>query len=197
MRKRSISLRFPVLMGALLLLTGCSSSMFSTEEVTSDIKAEPNQAYQQNYQLALEYLKRKQIGAAEDKLKRAIQFRPNAAKAHNALGAVYEERGQFTAALLSYRKAGKADPNLYLARMNEARLLCLYSSREGAASEAIGIYDGVIAETIADTAAAAETGAGDCYARTNRASEARQRYLRALNIVPGYAKAQAGLANLP
>lgn len=129
---------------------------------------------------------------ALDKLKKAIEFNPNLAEAHNALAILYEETDQNRLAEEHYLKAIQINPRYALAQSNYGRFLCTNGRpAQGEAQFLLATNSGTL-----DAPELAFTGAAIC-ARLQNALERAEGYLRrALELDPFHGGTLLEMASL-
>lgn len=134
----------------------------------------PQQAAEANFKLGVGYLQRGQFALAREKLNKALDFDPDLAEAHNALGVLYEQARNGRDAEYHFEQAVAKNEDYILARLNYARVLCANGKAELGEAQFL-----TVTET-PDSYRAQEipfTGAGVC-ARLRRDLETAERYLR-------------------
>ncbi len=123
--------------GAFIVLTGCATTPFLAGELRG--KSTPfealSEADQTHYQLSLEYIESANYGAAKSKLERILENSPNFAQGHNALGVLYERRGQVTLAQEHFLQAMMLDPFDEVATQNYLTLRCYLKGDEALSLE--------------------------------------------------------------
>jgi type IV pilus assembly protein PilF len=168
---------------ALSLLAGCTTittgnTQTPQEQETSTIE----EAADINLKLGVGYMQAGRFDIARAKLNKALDYDPNLAEAHNALGVLYESTGASLQAEQHYRQAIERDSSYTLARMNYGRLLCAAGSDKAAEGE----QQFLTAATDADNAdpANAYTGAGVCARARNDLVKADVYFRQALQANP-------------
>lgn len=127
-----------LIIGAFVVLTGCAISPFS--ELNSGGVRTPleelSEANQAHYRLSLEYIESANFEVAQTKLTSILMDSPNFADGYNALGVLYERRGQVTNAKRSFLRAMELDPNYTTAVNNYVTLRCYLEGMDSLEEEA-------------------------------------------------------------
>lgn len=106
-----------VLKSTLLILLACMSvaCVTVTKGGFSD-KASPDKAAENFTKLGLAYLQQGNVNRARDRLRKALEIRPEYAPAHDAMGLLWQREGEFDYSQESFSKAIEYDPKFNLAR---------------------------------------------------------------------------------
>lgn len=172
-------MKHPLLIVTLVVaLGGCAAtSPPPARESQTTADDDPSQL---NLKLGIGYMQSGRFDVALDKLKKAVEFDPNLAEAHNALAVLYEETGQNRLAEEHFLKATQVNPQYALAQSNYGRFLCTTGrAAQGEAQFLLAANSGNL-----DAPEIAYTGAAIC-ARLQGASDRAEGYLRrALEIDP-------------
>jgi type IV pilus assembly protein PilF len=145
-----------------------------------------------NLQLGVTYLQQGNLAVAKDKLERALAQDPNSPAVHSALGLLYERLGDHKRADSEHQRALARAPNDPELINNYAVFLC----RNGRTPEGVRRFEQAATNPLYRTPWAAYTNAGVCLRAAQRDAEAEQRFVRALQVRPGYAEAVLQLADL-
>ena len=86
-------------------LTGC----MSTKDKPLS-KPEPERAAEINLEIGIDYLRKNNLGAAKEKIDRALEQNPRNAQAHTTAGMLYDRLGQADKAESHFSKAVQLDP---------------------------------------------------------------------------------------
>ncbi len=108
---------------------------------------------------------------------------PNSARAHNSLGIMHEQDGDYEAAVASYKKAIESEPNFVYAYHNLGKVHATMEKNE----EAILWYKKTL-EIVPDFIGT-HFNLGNLYKRLGRTEEAIAAYNKALEIHPDYTEA--------
>lgn len=179
--------RFCFVVLVLLILGGCAG-----RPVQESSEPQATKIADINLKLGVGYMQSGHFDVALEKLKKALEYDPNLAEAHNAIAVLYEELKESELAGQHYQRAVKLDPNYALAKMNYGRFLCAYGRPAEGESQFLAAADNPKLES-------PETpyiGAGIC-ARKLPAPERADAHLRkALELNPNAAPALFELADL-
>lgn len=179
MANRSDALGCMVLVAA---LAGCAGQ--PTQGVSRDKAAEAN------LKLGVGYMQAGHFDVAEAKLKKALVYDERYDEVHNALGVLYEERGQAELAEQHYRRAVELNSGYTLAAINYGRFLC------GHRRAAEGMDRLLAATAESDMAEDAYIAAGVCARSLPDAQRAEQLLRQALELDPNSIRALYELADL-
>ncbi|MCC7463045.1 MAG: type IV pilus biogenesis/stability protein PilW [Gammaproteobacteria bacterium] len=166
---------------------GCVSSGSTAASGTNDANAA---AF--NLQLGVTYLQQGNLVVAKDKLERALRQNPNSPAVHSAMALLYERLGDPQRADAEHPRALARAPGDPEVLNNYAVYLC----RNGRSAEGVRRFEQAAANPLYRTPWAAYTNAGVCLRAAQRDAEAEQRFVRALQVQPGYAEAVLQLADL-
>ena len=129
---------------------------------------------------------------AKEKLDRAVKQDPNYAPAHSARASLYDRLGQPAEAEEEFKTALRLAPNDPDMINNYAVYLC----QHGRTDEGVKEFQAAAANPLYRTPAVAYTNAGVCLRAAKRDDEARQEFLKALQLSPNNSEALFQLANL-
>lgn len=178
-----------LLVSALLLLAGCTTTEVQTPGAKTDLK----EAAALNTQLGIDYMRAGQMDLALEKLKRAIDQDPDLAVAHSSIALVYQRKGDAELAEEHYREAldlNKHDPGTL---NNFGVFLCA----RGKIADAEEMFLKAAKSTDNTTPADAWANAGVCVRRDKKNPERAEEYFRqALQLNPRHANALAQMAQL-
>jgi type IV pilus assembly protein PilF len=180
-------LRYAGALAACSALFACVSSGDATRPAGNDANAA---AF--NLQLGVTYLQQGNLAVAKDKLERAQKQDPGSPAVHSALGLLYERLGDQKRADAEHKRALSRAPRDPEVLNNYAVYLC----RNGRAAEGVQRFEQAATNPLYRTPWAAYTNAGVCLRAVQRNAEAEQRFVRALQVRPGYAEAVLQLADL-
>jgi type IV pilus assembly protein PilF len=172
---RLLNCRIGVAMLAVLTLTVSGCITTSSRPVSPETSSKDAALY--NVELGISYLRQNNLQAAREKLERAIREEPNLARAHAALGIVYERLEDPKGAEREYRRAvdlDGMDPDSLNAL---AIFTCSYKKKP---DEALKLFDRAIAVPLSVKDANRPmlyTNAGTCAKGINLALA--EKYLRA------------------
>ena len=111
----------------LVTIFGCTTTTTTTTAASNTADGTVTtggEAADINLKLGVGYMQAGRFDIARSKLQRALEYNPNYAEAHNALGVLYETTGAGLQAEQHYEKALQSKPDYTLARINYGRLLC-------------------------------------------------------------------------
>lgn len=171
------------------VLGGCASTPPPATTAPPPADDDPSQL---NLKLGIGYMQSGRFDVALDKLKKAVEFDPSLAEAHNALGVLYEETGQNRLAEEHFLKATQVAPQYGLAQANYGRFLCTNGRpAQGEAQFLLATNSGNL-----DAPELALSGAALC-ARLQGAPDRAEGYLRrALEMDPFNAGTLLEMASL-
>ena len=115
----------PIRLGVLIpiallsILTGCDKA-----EVIKKAENDRARLAEVNTQLGIEYIQKGDLDIALDRLKRALDADPDYVDAHNTLGLLHGNLGQYDDAERSFKHALKIDPKNSAALNNYEQFLC-------------------------------------------------------------------------
>lgn len=184
MMRRVLALSFIALLSA-----GCVTTDLSGARLPAS-QGNLREAARLNTQLGVDYIRKGQFDAAQEKLERAISQDPNLATAFSSLALVYAQNSEFVKAETSYRKAIALDGNDPSVRNNFGVFLC----GRGKIAEAEKYLLQAATDPRYGTPAAAWTNAGVCARRIPDLIKADRYFREALKIDPQFPDALANLA---
>ena len=126
---------------------------------------------------------------AEVGFKKAAQFNPNYADAHNNLGTVLQEQGKLGEAIEAYRRALKIKPDYTEAHNNLGNIF----KEQGNLDEAIGAYKHAL--KLKPDYSEALYNMGNALRELGELDQAIEAYERTLKIKPDYAEAHNNMGN--
>lgn len=159
-----------------LCLAGCANNRFTDD----DPAEQSDDAASVNFKLGIGYMQAGRYSLAQLKLQRALEYNPDLAEAHNALGVLFEQLNNVTEAEAHYQLAVKKQQDYALAQMNYGRLLCATGKAELGEQQFLAV-------TRSSTYRAQEipfTGAGVCARARNDLSAAEQYFRQGLKVNP-------------
>jgi type IV pilus assembly protein PilF len=172
--------------GALtLLLAACSSSNPQRE-------SKPQSAAVYNTQLGIAYMNQGDLPRAKEKLDRAVTQDPSNPEVHSARAMLFSRLGLPKDADAEYRTALRLAPDDPNVINNYAVYLC----QNGRTDEGVKRFEEAAKNALYRTPEAAYTNAGVCLHAAKRDTEARAKFISALQIKPSFSDAALQLANL-
>ncbi len=186
--------RLMVLLCALLVLVGCSSTNPGTElkPATQNEETQIQKLARVHTQLAAGYYARNQHNIALEELNEALKVEPRFAAAHNVLGLVYMELKEDAKAEQAFKKALELAPQDPEIRNNYGWYLC------GKGQVKLGIEQFIVAarHPLYRTPEVALINAGQCSIRIGEIGEAERHFRQALVLSPTAVAASYGLAEI-
>lgn len=176
----------PIALSLALLLSACAGSK-------QDFKEDVAEA---NFKLGIGYMQSGHYEVAAEKLLKALQFNESYPEAHNAIAVLYEEMHEYSSAENHFKRAIEIKPDYTLAKLNYARLLCMYEPIRPAEGEV------ELQKIVADpanagvTAADGYVGLATCARKRNDTAQAETLLRKALEINANSTGALLELAEL-
>jgi len=164
-----------------LLLNAC----FVPEKMSRHISDEENANLY--LQMGVRYLEMDMLKIAQEKLNIALNFNPENAEVHNALGVMYERFQQNTAAGQHYKKAVEINADDYSIKNNYGRFLC----ESGKYLEGVRLLKQALALPLNNRKWFAYTNMGRCELKNAKPALAETNFRRALQKNTRYAPALA------
>jgi type IV pilus assembly protein PilF len=186
------TLRFNALLLFVLLAAGCATTTVNEYGGVPD-PAQHEKAALLNYQLGVEYMQMGRLELAEDKLLRAISTDKGIPEAYNALGVLYEQRGQPGLAVEQYRRALDLQSNYTRARINYGRVLCATGQGDRGASELGRVVDTGLGNPVR---AEVLEGLGMCSLVEGDPDRAEEYFREALTLEPRLSRTLLEMSNL-
>jgi len=178
--------------GLLLALSLITMTVSPSRADDPNTKKSKTQAAEVNTQLALAYMRENNLGAARDKIDKALQQNPGTAETQMAAGFVYDRLGDQKKASSHYEQAarlGKDNPDVL---HNVAVHLC----RTGDYKRGEQFLLQAATSPLYRTPAVAYTNAGRCARADQRPKDAEKYFRQALTINPKQADALLQMAEL-
>lgn len=171
----------PIRLGVLIpvallsILTGCEK-----EEVIR--KAQPDRAKvaQVNTQLGIEYIQKGDLEIAFDRLKRALDADPDYVDAHNTLGLLYGNLGQYDKAERSFKTSLNIDPKHSSTLINYGQFLCQLDRQK----EGQELFLKAIENPLYENPGVALSNARTCALNSGDVDAAKTHFRAALQISP-------------
>ena len=176
--------RLLILMFAGLLLSACSGQIKKAEN--------KSKAADYNADLGIEYLRNGRLQLANAKLLKAIEQKPNSAKAHHYFALLQQRLKQNGKAQHHFEKAISLDPKDPELRNNYGSFLCSAKRSQAAVKQ----FMIAIKDPLYRTPEFAYTNAGICSYKSNQPNQAEMYFRLALDKRPNFSSALLQLAKL-
>lgn len=174
---------------------GCAAFLAACVSGTTPVLDAPlsdSAAADANVNLGAEYLRRGRPNVALEVLRRALEIEPRHAAAHLAIALAYGELGEHELAETHHRRALRFDSRSPEAQNAYAVFLC----RQNRWPEAEPLFRQAADNPDYATPEAALTNAGTCARNAGEPESARNYYLEALSVDPGYPDALANMVDI-
>jgi len=153
---------------------------------------DPQRAADSHAGVGLQLLARDRVGAARERLERALELDADQPQALTGLGLVAEARGDRQAALRYHRRAAEAAPDSGPVLNNWGRILC----RDGRVDEALEVLDAAAEAEDYEAPEVPLSNAARCALDNGRRQSARAAAEAALAVAPAFPPARTVRAEL-
>jgi type IV pilus assembly protein PilF len=177
---------------AALLTAGCVSTTTSSKSNPEERPESPREAAAYNTQLAVAYLKKGDLAAAQEKIDRALSQDSQNATVRTTAGLIYARLGDDKKAENYFSSAMRIKPDDPEVLNNYGVYLC----RKGQAKEGARLFIKAAGNPLYRTPEVAYNNAGLCMKSAGMAAEAQQNFERALALRPNFGDAMLQLADL-
>ncbi len=181
-----------LLLGALILATGCATTTPGGPGQRGMDSVSPVRAAEINTRLGIGYFERGQVQLAMEKLETALRHDSDHVPAHLTLALIYEQIGDSNRAGRHFRQASRLAPTDGATQNSYAVFLC----RQGDFRAADRHFMQALEDPFYTTPQAAWSNAGACARRNGDFEKANQYFRNALEIDPGFPDALYHLAEL-
>jgi type IV pilus assembly protein PilF len=182
----------PLTVALLMLLAACHPSPPVYQPPDRHKKPEPAQAAVANMDMALEYMRLKNLARARDSIEKALTEAPSNANVQETAGLVYErleEKSKAQRAFTTAARLGKDDPDI---QNTYAGYLC----RSGKTAAGEKLFLDVARSPLYRTPEVALLNAGVCVRSAGDVVDAERYFNRALTIKPNMPEALLQLGNI-
>ena len=183
----------PIRLGVLIpiallsILTGCDKA-----EVIKKAENDRARLAEVNTQLGIEYIQKGDLDIALDRLKRALDADPDYVDAHNTLGLLHGNLGQYDDAERSFKHALKIDPKNSAALNNYEQFLCQLDRHK----EGQDLILKAIENPLYENPDVALSNAGTCALNSGDIDTAETHFRAALEINPNLVASLYHMAHL-